>query len=130
MKRLAILILSLLYLTASTGATIHLHYCMDELVSWGIDKDVSDSCSNCGMAKEDTKGCCKDEHKQVKVDADQKATEASLSYLLSFSEVVTPLFPDYQPTLYVGTSYRLPFSNAPPDREKEPLYLQYRVFRI
>jgi hypothetical protein len=103
---------------------------MDQLVSWGLDKDDSESCGNCGMAKEDTDGCCKDEHKQVKLDSDQQATEASVHYLLAFFEAVAPSFFHFEPILYVGPSYRLPFSNAPPYRGKEPLYLQNCIFRI
>ena len=77
MKKLIIAIVAFLYLGTSAGATVHMHYCMDKLVEWGLwhSEKKEDKCSNCGMEKAEAKdnGCCKDEHKQVKLENDHKA---------------------------------------------------------
>jgi hypothetical protein len=74
MKKLLSAMLALLYLGTSVGATVELHYCMGRLVEWSLWHKDNSICSNCGMEKkhELTKGCCKDEYKQIKIDKDQK----------------------------------------------------------
>ena len=78
MKRFCLAILAILYLTTSMGATIHLHYCMGELVECSLWNKNSSKCSKCGMEKnpESTdNGCCKDEHRHIKIEKDQKLSE-------------------------------------------------------
>jgi hypothetical protein len=77
MKKLITFIVAILYLVTSTGATVHLHYCMGNLKSWGIGYDDSKFCSNCGMKKSDaTKDCCKDDHTYIKNDNDQRIADS------------------------------------------------------
>ena len=80
MKKVLATILAFVYLSTSMGATIHLHYCMGKLASWGLIDHDSKNCTKCGMVKK-TPGshfmaakmdCCRDEHKQIKTDKDQK----------------------------------------------------------
>ncbi len=77
MKRLTIFLLLLLYVTVSSGFTVHLHYCMGELVESNLAHSDDPTCGGCGMEKDSSSndGCCKDEHKQVKVDQDKKLAE-------------------------------------------------------
>src|SRR5450432_3882623 len=80
MKKVLATILAFVYLSSSMGATIHLHYCMGKLASWGLIDHESKSCAQCGMTKRSPASqcmaakmnCCKDEHKQIKTDKDQK----------------------------------------------------------
>ena len=67
MKKFVTAILAVLYLGTSTGATVHMHYCMGKLADWGLGHNKSKTCGNCGMEKSEEKdnGCCKDEHKFV-----------------------------------------------------------------
>ena len=68
MKKFFAAILAILYFATTTGATVHLHYCMDKLVEQSLWHSEKDQCSKCGMDKSlEKKGCCKDEYKQVKV---------------------------------------------------------------
>lgn len=130
MKKFLLAILSIFYLTASIGATIHTHYCMDKLVSRGLRTDANKPCSKCGMSKEDSKGCCKDEQKQVKLQTDQKTTE-TFSLLTSFSSAVDIFsFQKYEPGFYTIACIKLPGANAPPDYGSISLYLRNNVFRI
>ncbi len=78
MKRLAALILLLLYFATSTGATIHYHYCMGEVANISLWANEEKKCGRCGMEKKETtdNGCCKDEREWIKIDDDQKASAA------------------------------------------------------
>ncbi len=71
MKKIAALILAILYLGFSTGATVHLNYCMGRLVAKSLTHDTSKNCTICGMEKSHSNGCCKDEINQLKIESDQ-----------------------------------------------------------
>ena len=51
MKKFLTSILAFLYLSTSMGATIHLHYCMGKLASWGLIDHERKNCAQCGMIK-------------------------------------------------------------------------------
>ena len=90
MKKLLIAIFALLYISTSTGATLHIHYCMGKLADWGLGHNNSKTCGECGMEKSEEKdnGCCKDEHKFIKNDTDQKTGEVGVQLLEEWNEVV------------------------------------------
>lgn len=128
MKKLVILLVLLVYSAATMGATVHLHYCMDKLVGWSLLHDEKDNkCGNCGMT-EKKGGCCKDEHKQIKIEADQQKGDVSQHIqLIAAPALVTP-FVTY--TFIASTSpYITPLSNAPPHIPKR-LHLLNCVFLI
>ena len=77
MKRFFVALLSFLYITTSTGATVHMHYCMGKLADWGLVQIESKTCGKCGMEKTESKdkGCCTDELQFFKDDGAQKITE-------------------------------------------------------
>ena len=138
MKKFLTLILALVYLTSSMGATIHLHYCMGKLFSWSLVDNDSKSCSQCGMLKNNKDahclsfkdGCCKDKHTHFQLDKDQKTTESVYTFsALSFAAlpVVTTVVPDSYVVSYI-TGY--PTANAPPDPDKVPVFIRNRTFRI
>lgn len=116
MKRLLVTILALLYLGTSTGATIHLHYCMGKLVAMNLWHSEAGKCSNCGMKKNKacSKKCCKDEHKLVKLEKDQrKATEDSFksAYVIAEKPVT---FIDFPQPYIASVINDHPVSHAPP----------------
>src|SRR5664279_5304158 len=86
MKKVLTTILAFVYLSTSMGATIHLHYCMGKLASWGLINHESKHCAQCGMVKQKSSpqgmtakmDCCRDEHKQIKTDKDQKIVPSEL----------------------------------------------------
>ena len=49
MKNFFVAILAFLYISTSTGAFVHVHYCMGELADWGIGYNKSTKCGKCGM---------------------------------------------------------------------------------
>src|SRR5436190_9896017 len=87
MKKLLVFILSLVYLTASTGATVHMHYCMGKFVAWSLQHDskTKDKCKKCGMKNSaNKKGCCKDEQKHIQIEKNQKSTTLQYNFNKQF----------------------------------------------
>lgn len=130
MKKFIVAILAILYVGSSVGATVHLHYCMDKLVSSELWHDESDACSNCGMEKGINKdGCCKDEQKQVKIDSDHKAADIlELQQLAAIA--IIPEFTQLPLVDLPTVSEEFPLSNAPPRSSKLPVFLRNRSFLI
>jgi hypothetical protein len=130
MKKFIVSILAVLYLGSSTGATIHLHYCMDKLIGWNLEHPKSDRCGSCGMIKKQKeKGCCKDEYKHLKLQNDQKATASYQVIQLNSVAILTNFF--IAPSVnFPSLAEENPLSHAPPGSESIPLYIRNKVFRI
>jgi hypothetical protein len=132
MKKLLVAILSFLYISTSSGATLQMHYCMDKLVDWSIGhNDEKNTCNNCGMEKDGKgkNGCCKDEQKQLKIEKDQKTAAA---FELTFS-LATAIPVSYSVYNFVGipsVTEEFPLSNAPPRSPQLAVYIRNRTFRI
>ena len=131
MKKIIATILAIFYLGTSFGATVHFHYCMDELVSWGLESRQDKQCSNCGMDKSESQdGCCKDDQQQLKGEDDQKITVASFNFnpVASFASIVR--FFEYKLSLPVTAFLRPHLNESPPGKSLLPVYLRNRVFLI
>lgn len=126
MKKLTVLFLVLIYLGTATGVTLHLHYCMGEVVDWEVAKEDSGHCDNCGMDKnQSTKnGCCKDELKKVKTDDSGKLTESAYkSLVLSPAFLAPSLSYEFTAASYPSILEENPRSNAPPRSKPVPVYV-------
>jgi hypothetical protein len=141
MKRFLAVILSLLYISTVTGTTVHLHYCMDKLVAWGLGsgKKNSGGCSYCGMVEtaadknyvKEAKDCCHDEDKQVKVEKDQKTVDAGFKLERPIFFITAPLrYNELSPTDVFYAVLEYPLTHAPPRAGKISLLVRYCVFRI
>ena len=138
MKKLLTTILAFIYLSTSMGATVHLHYCMGKLASWGLIDHESKHCAKCGMLKKTTTAhgidagmnCCKDEHKQIKSNQDQKSSPAEFFKYISLYPfpVIREAAADITPVLSVAIAY--PNTHAPPLAGKLPRFILFRNFRI
>lgn len=131
MKKIIVAILSILYISTASGATVQLHYCMGKLVNWSIGHDESNTCDNCGMEK-DGKGkndCCKDEHKQIKLEKDQKVAESFQAMQLIATAVPVSSIVYTLPQAGSVTE-KNPRSNAPPLTDATSLCIRNCVFRI
>ncbi|MFY0255545.1 HYC_CC_PP family protein [Chitinophaga sp. 30R24] len=132
MKKFLTLILAVLYMGPSTGATFHMHYCMGKLVGmelWHVDNN---KCSKCGTEahKICAKKCCKDEHKTVKLEKDQKATEDAV-HQMQLIAVATPVSYIGLPQVhFVSVVEAYPICNAPPRSDKVHLHILNCTFRI
>jgi hypothetical protein len=137
MKRIIAAILAFLYLSTSLGATVHLHYCMGKLVSWGFVDHENKGSEMCGMQEKATDktsvitkpGCCRDEHKQVKTGGDQKIFNTDFQFLKNIQTAVAgqPYLPDIN-TFFPAFAYSK--INAPPHVVRDGLFLLHRNFRI
>ena len=131
-KKLFTIILALLYFVSTTGATVHLHYCMDELVGATLWKQDEQNCGQCGMSKADTEdnGCCKDEPKQVKVEKEHKLVATPFTEGLIIASVPFTGYTHLPFLALPSLTEENPRSNAPPRSSSTPIYTLIRVFRI
>lgn len=109
-----------------------MHYCMNEFVGWNLwHGDKENECGKCGM-KEKKGGCCKDEHKQLKLSADQIHNQLKAFVFEQFlAPVILTDYPVYNFTQPQSAAVIFPKSNAPPNRWRNvPLYLSNCVFLI
>jgi hypothetical protein len=132
MKRTLLTILAIFYLGISSGATMHFHYCMGELVSWGLVKQSGKVCEFCGMPMAETKknSCCKDVKQEVKSEKTQKVSQP----VYKFDQLSTAII---QPELYTNYQVQIPvkitreaLSNAPPNGQKIPVFIKNCTYRI
>lgn len=125
-----VILLLLIYGSATMGATIHLHYCMNKFAGWSLWHDEKDNeCDKCGM-EENKNSCCKDEHKQVKLKAEhQKTVAAQYIQYIAAPALITPA-PDFNFRPNPVISHAFPLSNAPPEISKERLFILHCVFLI
>jgi hypothetical protein len=132
MKKLFVLILAVIYLSEASGMGLHLHYCMDKLVSWGVTKNhkcLSFNSSKHHLSHLACKNCCKDEYKTAKLDNSKKA---ELGFLLIAQPVkVNGLFA-FQESPIVASLKAIGSNhiNAPPKKYKVSVFVFNGVFRI
>ena len=132
MKRTLLTILAIFYLCVSSGATVHFHYCMGELVSWGLHQHKKDKCDFCGMptSKSKAKSCCKDEQQQVKVDNSQKLNQTVYDFNApSVAILSTPILLN-DDLVTSAVLNKAAFSNAPPDGKPVPVFIKNCTYRI
>jgi hypothetical protein len=132
MKKFITAILAVLYLGTSTGATVHMHYCMGKLADWGLGHNKSKTCGNCGMEKSEEKdnGCCKDEQKFVKNDADQKTAEAGIQITQLLGVALPVVFFEISSNDFPSVTEENPISHAPPRSCGVAVYVRNCTFLI
>jgi hypothetical protein len=128
MKKLVIIFIAVLYMGAATGATVHLHYCMNKLVSLGLIKKENGKCSRCGM-KEGKDCCCKDEQKLIKLSTDHKTSENTF-HLYKLASAIIQYIPEFSFTKLSSVTEENPLSHAPPRSSGVALFIRNCVFRI
>lgn len=131
MKKFLAAILAVLYMGTSTGAAFTMHYCMGKVAGWELGHQKENACDKCGMEKpvKKDKDCCKDEHKMLKSDADQKTAESAFQFIQAAT--ASPAY--FLQTTVVDISSiteRHPITNAPPHKGGLSVYLCNCVFLI
>ncbi len=129
MKKSAVMFLLALYSVTTTGAPLHLHYCMQEFAGISLWHSEDADCSYCGM-HHDKGNCCTDEHKQIKL--------TTLHYKLDATQgpapvpVPTEFLPPssflMETIAYTGIPHI--HTGAPPPAHTQPLHVMLCVFRI
>lgn len=132
MKKVLTLLLLLLYVGSSTGATFHMHYCMGKLVDVALWHGDKKKCSHCqrDLSKGCPKKCCKDEHKTVKLEKDQKVTAQALHFLQMPVADVPVSYVLLPPAKIVPLATAHPVSHAPPYSNKVQPYILHCIFRV
>ncbi|SFE84886.1 hypothetical protein SAMN05518672_11129 [Chitinophaga sp. CF118] len=132
MKKALALILAFLYVGSSIGATFHMHYCMGKLVEVGLWHADAKKCNKCGadQSKVTAKKCCRDEHKTVKLEKDQKAAENAFHFI-QMAALETPVSYFELPQVHsLSLVVEYPTSNAPPRSSKVPPHILNCTFLI
>jgi hypothetical protein len=133
MRKLLVAILALLYISTSSGAVVvHLHYCMGKLAGWGFGDNKSSTCGKCGMEKMDKKDndCCKDEHKLLKNDSDQKNAETGFQMIQLLGVALPVSSIEISFTDFVSVTEESPGAHAPPRSSGVAVYIRNCVFLI
>ena len=112
------------------GATVHMHYCMNEFVGWSLFHNKDQICGKCGMEEKDNSGCCKDEHKHFKLKVDhQKADVIQFINLVTTPALSVPVIDfSFQSAINIAENY--PACHAPPDIHRDRLYILHCIFLI
>lgn len=130
MKKFLVTILSILYITISSGATINIHYCMGKLVGWDVNHSSTDKCEVCGMRSSAKKGCCKNTQKVLQIEKDQKASESIFHFVNAGVFLFTihyTVLPDYPLAVL---KLKQPIAHAPPESGSVPDFIRFCNFRI
>lgn len=89
----------------------------------------SATCGNCGMQLEEGGGCCTNEEKLVKLNADQAPSTITIRDLFLCGVALSkPVSPFYFASLPIAIT-QLPVADDPPLAEDD-LYLRNSIFRI
>jgi hypothetical protein len=129
-KKVAAILFLLTYGFTTIGTTVHIHYCMNKFAGASLWHSNNSKCGKCGMKEDEKKkGCCKDEHKQVKLKAEhQKAAMAQYIQLLDVPALPAPFTELSSKRKALSLTYSI--SNAPKKIPIERLYILDCVFLI
>jgi hypothetical protein len=128
MKKFLLFIWLIVYTCVSTGFAVSTHFCMNRKASVELGTAEKETCDKCGMHKEESNGCCRDEVTVVKLHQD---TETAKTVLPSFTLVlpVVSLTQHLVSPFYNFTEAPVCTAFQPPPLS-EALYLSNCVFRI
>lgn len=130
MKRFFAAILTILYLSSTFGATIDLHYCMGEFVSFSLSGEQTGKCGRCGMEThgQDT-GCCK--NVRIAIESNDQHLPGQLSYdLPTFCSHLIHSFFFYNPTI-IPSFFRSGIEiDHPPPFQDIPVFIKIHSYLI
>lgn len=133
MKRIVVLILALLYITASSGVAVSMHYCMGHKAgaSLALVNDDQHACKRCGMQKGKKGGCCHDEHKLIKT-SDEQTLASKIAFKVVFADAILPSnYCDVRPVTFSRYAVQTVAPiDGPPPLPDLPLFLRNRSLLI
>ena len=127
MKKIIAGILSIIYLTITSGFAINIHYCMGRISSVEYTYHNIKKCGQCGM--ENKKGCCHSEFKIIKIADDQQLAKVNISitqFPVEINSIAVNLLQGKQGSESVAPTYY----HSPPDKRFSDVYLHDCVFKI
>lgn len=102
---------------------------MDKFVGANLWHSKDDKCGKCGMTEKNKKGCCKDEHKQIKIDKAQQKTTSDYNFSFILSPAIHSAFTYYSFEETTITE-SLPQANAPPPKQGVSINILHCTYRI
>ena len=130
MKKAVVILLILIYSSATMGATVHLHYCMNEIVGRSFLHNDDGKCGKCGMEEQDKEGCCKDEKKQFKLKTDHPNVSSTSFLTMASDPAVVTDFPNFNFKPLLITTEKYSTCHAPPGIGNIRLHILHCVFLI
>jgi hypothetical protein len=127
MKKIAILILTFLYLLPAVGFSVNVHWCGNRAQTVELGFAQNKKCS-CGEKM--VKGCCKNTHTVIKLTANHHAASSIISPTnIVYHAIPVPFF--YQGIFFEKVaSFHVATDASPPGKNKLPVYLTTCTFRI
>jgi hypothetical protein len=121
-------ILLFVYMATSTGANVHMHFCMGKLKSLGLwTAKKKDGCDFCGMKKRN--GCCEDKRVVVKIEKKQDVFVAP-GPVTTYSLLPPGYFTNWSIPILPATPVDLSSSTSPPFNSGIPLFIRNCTYRI
>lgn len=130
MKKVASILLMLIYLIPAIGINGSVHYCGGEIASITINGIGSSEKCSCGSNRMKS-DCCSDENFSFQLEDEQYKTSPfsfNLEKSIDFSStIIAQVYFDYNtPFIQDGVYY----PHHPPGNVKTPLYILHQVFII
>jgi hypothetical protein len=124
MKKFLIAILAIVYLTSTAGAMVRLDCCLERLVSntQGTPTDKH--------GDDESKGNCKDDHRQAKLGHEQKRSDSHTRLAKVFPASVSTCFPAYSFHAVAVLKETYSVKHKAPQPAKIPIFLLNCVHRI
>ncbi len=126
MKKFTVAIIAILYFTISTGVIVNIHYCMGKVSSVKMNVLAQNLC---GCGKKENKGCCKTEHKLVKLADNHKAEVVNFT-LQAPVDIQSSVYNLINTPLLNQNDNQTFNNHSPPLLSKQNTYLRNCVFLI
>lgn len=130
MKKFIVTILAVFYFGASSGAAVHIHYCMGQLIDWSISKSGTGSCTNCGMEKDNSKDCCKDKQHQLTLKDSPKASKVVYHFNTIGAEIPLTSYKEFEKLNFKSLDENKAVINSPPRTQAVSAFIRNCTFRI
>ena len=128
MKKILTGILTLVYMTVSSGIAMEIHYCMGKKAGVEFFPSLNDKCGRCGMTEKKA-GCCHDEHRFVKIEDSHKNGYNEISFSAGAKAVVTE-YPLYHWQMAEQVTLASVNNHSPPDLTGPSAIVMNCVFRL
>jgi hypothetical protein len=123
MKKFLITILAIVYLTSTVGAMVRVDCCLEKLVSYSVGVPAD-------KHGDESKGNCKDDHKQQKLGHEQKRSDSHIRFAKTFPATINTSFPAYPFHAVAVLKGTYSVKQKAPQQAKIPIFLLNCVHRI
>ncbi len=129
MKKIITGIIAVLYMLATCGIAMEIHYCMGKKAGINFYFAKDDACGKCGM-KEKKKGCCHNEHKFAKLSGIHKNVYNNIAFTTPEILIAAIQYHLYSWQLPNAISLSSISNHSPPNYAMRPACILNCVFRI